>query len=305
MANSGTIKGGVGGFGATTPGPAGDAIYSAGTSASIGPITNSGQMIGNVEIDNQASVTIHGGTGKTFGSWMSGPITSGAITVGNGSLIFASGNTEVFENISVNGGVGTVTNSSVLRFGALEVINGNVRNNGTVQVSVGKLEIESAVTGKGTDTVSKTAKLEFDARVSTATTLGDQDIIVHSAMLALVDPTGFYGKISDFGSSDTVKLEGFWAFSALSHGGGDTTLTLAQGATRHDFPVRRRLLTERVPHHSREDHDHHIVPERCSLRASLDGLFPWAARFGFPTGLNRWPQLNFHYRYVLSRDRKK
>ena len=36
----------------------GDAIYSAGPHASIGPITNSGQIIGNVVIDNQASVTV-------------------------------------------------------------------------------------------------------------------------------------------------------------------------------------------------------------------------------------------------------
>ena len=54
---------------ATRPGRAGDAIYSAGTHASIGPITNSGKIIGNVEIDNQASVTVTGGTGTTFGSW--------------------------------------------------------------------------------------------------------------------------------------------------------------------------------------------------------------------------------------------
>ena len=74
------------------------------------------------------------------------------------------------------------------------------------------------------------------SEVSTATTLGDQDIILHSGIMALLDPTGFYGKISDFGSSDTVKLEGFWAFSALSHPtNGETTLTLAQGATKHGF----------------------------------------------------------------------
>ena len=45
-------------------GAAGDAIYSAGAHASIGPITNSGQIIGNVEIDNQASVTVTGGSGQ-------------------------------------------------------------------------------------------------------------------------------------------------------------------------------------------------------------------------------------------------
>ena len=37
---------------------------SAGPSASIGAITNSGQIVGNVEIDNQPSVTIYGGTAR-------------------------------------------------------------------------------------------------------------------------------------------------------------------------------------------------------------------------------------------------
>jgi hypothetical protein len=45
----------------------GDAIYSAGAGASIGPISNSGKIIGNVEIDNQTSVTINGGGAKVFG----------------------------------------------------------------------------------------------------------------------------------------------------------------------------------------------------------------------------------------------
>ena len=232
LTNSGTIHGGKGGSGSTSGAP-GDAILSAGAGASIGPITNSGRIIGNVEIDNQASVTIHGGTGTTFGSWM-----GGAITIGNGNLIFASGNTEVDENISVNGGVGTVTNSSVLRFAASEMIDGNVINNGTVQVSAGKLEIGGAVTGKGKDTISSSSHLRFDAGVSTATTLGHQniDLVGHGGTLGLVDPTDFYGKISDFGSSDKVYLEGFWAFSALSHPThGETLLTLAEGGTKHAF----------------------------------------------------------------------
>jgi PEP-CTERM motif len=98
---------------------------SAGAGASIGPITNSGKIIGNVEIDNQASVTVTGGSGKTFGSWMGGAITGGAITIGNGNLTFAGGNTALSEDISVNGGNGTVTNKGRLRLAAPETIAGN------------------------------------------------------------------------------------------------------------------------------------------------------------------------------------
>ena len=77
LTNKGTIEGGPG----TVPGAAGDAIYSAGPHASIGSIANSGRIIGNVEIDRQANVTIQGGSGATFGSF-----SGGAITIGNGSL---------------------------------------------------------------------------------------------------------------------------------------------------------------------------------------------------------------------------
>ena len=113
LTNAGTIKGGVGGAGAT-PGAAGDAIFSAGAGASIGPITNSGSIVGNVEIDDQASVTVNGGTGKTFGSW-----TGGTITIGAGNLTFAGGNAALGDDVTVDGGKGTVINKGQLQIATL------------------------------------------------------------------------------------------------------------------------------------------------------------------------------------------
>jgi hypothetical protein len=65
-------------------------------------------------IDNQASVTVAGGTGKTFGSW-----TGGAITIGAGDLTFAGGNTALGDNVEVNGGAGTVANKGLLQIATL------------------------------------------------------------------------------------------------------------------------------------------------------------------------------------------
>jgi hypothetical protein len=96
---------------------AGDAIYSAGANASIGPIANSGQIVGNVVIDNQANVTITGGTGATFGSW-----TGGTITVGDGNLTFAGGNTALGDNIVVSG---TVFNNDPLMISTPITITGD------------------------------------------------------------------------------------------------------------------------------------------------------------------------------------
>jgi hypothetical protein len=152
LTNTGTIKGGAGGAGAT-PGAAGDAVYSAGANASIGPITNSGQIIGNVEIDNQASVTVTGGSGKTFGSW-----TGGTITIGAGNLTFAGGNTALGDNVEVNGGKGAVTNMGALRVAAPETITGNF-----TQTDTGVLGLDFAgdVSGQyGAQTISKLVTLD-------------------------------------------------------------------------------------------------------------------------------------------------
>ena len=93
---------------------------SAGANASIGPITNSGRIIGNVEIDNQANVTINGGTGKTYGVW-----TGGTITVGDGNLVFAGGNTAISDNVDVHDGTGTVFNDDPLTIAAPITITGD------------------------------------------------------------------------------------------------------------------------------------------------------------------------------------
>jgi glutamate synthase domain-containing protein 3 len=62
-------------------------------------ITNTGQMIGNIDIHNQASVIVNGGSGNAFGRF-----TGGAITIANGNLAFAGGNTALGDSIVVNSG---------------------------------------------------------------------------------------------------------------------------------------------------------------------------------------------------------
>ena len=89
-------------------------------------ITNSGQIIGNIGINNQASVIVNGGSGNTFGHF-----SGGAINVANGNLAFAGGNTDLGDNIAVNGGAGKVTNFGVLRLGTFETISGNFFQTGS------------------------------------------------------------------------------------------------------------------------------------------------------------------------------
>jgi hypothetical protein len=148
----------------------------------------------------------------------------GIIQLGGGTLIAtASGASLTDAAGSKLRGFGTVTATTFV-------------NSGTIEASGGTLELKGAVTGKGTDTISGGSTLEFEARVSNAKTLGDQDIdFIGAGTLHLLKPAGFYGEISDFGAGDTVKLLGSWAFSAISHAGDVTTLTLAKGSTTHGF----------------------------------------------------------------------
>src|SRR5271165_5811082 len=105
-----------------------------------------------------------------------------------------------------------------------------------IEVTAGTLDLEGKVSGKGTDTISGAATLEFSAGVSTAATLGDQDIgFTGGGTLHLLAPTSFYGEISNFGSGDTVELKGSWAFHGILDTGGVTTLTLLSGSTTQGF----------------------------------------------------------------------
>jgi hypothetical protein len=110
-------------------------------------------------------------------------------------------------------------------------------NNGAVNVANGDVAtIDSAVNGEGTETISGGATLEFKSGVSSAQTLGDQDIdFTGAGTLHLLKPAGFYGEISDFAAGDKIELKGAWDFSAISQAGGMTTLTLMSGSTTHGF----------------------------------------------------------------------
>ena len=123
--------------------------------------------------------------------------------------------------------------------GALDIEPTTFTNSGTIDVANGdsvRMNSLTAVAGTGTDTVSGHSTLEFDDGVSTAATLGDQDIdFTGAGTLHLLNPASFYGEISDFAAYDKIKLLGSWAFSAISHAHGVTALTLASGSTTHGF----------------------------------------------------------------------
>jgi hypothetical protein len=110
-------------------------------------------------------------------------------------------------------------------------------NNGAIHVANGeRVTVDPRVTGKGTFTISGDSTLEFFKGVSSAKTLGDQDIdFTGGGTLHLPKPASFYGEISGFATGDTIKLLGSWDFSGISEAGDVTTLTLLSGSTTHAF----------------------------------------------------------------------
>jgi hypothetical protein len=209
LTNSGVIKGGKGGTGAAGKGAAGDAILSTG---SLGPIANSGQIIGNVEVDNQASVIINGGTGKTFGSF-----SGGAITIGNGDLTFASGNTDLADSIAVNSGAGKVTNQGVLRLAAPRTVTGNF-----VQTASGTFDslIKGNVFGQyGALTITNLATLDgrlaLDLTNGFTLDAGDSFDLFNSAGLSFTSPTGDFRRLTLDGANCLDKGGGVWSCASL------------------------------------------------------------------------------------------
>ncbi len=211
LTNKGTIKGGAGGVGAV-PGAPGDAIYSAGPHASIGSIANSGRVIGNVEIDNEANVTIMGGSGAHFGSF-----SGGAITIGNGDLTFAR-NTDLADAIAVNGGAGKVTNEGVLRLATPEVINGSF-----VQAASGVFDslIAGDAAGQyGSLTVTPASLdggLALDLTNHFTLAAGDSFDLFNSYNLSFTSPTGDFRTLTFDGVGCADKGAGVWGCSNLGH----------------------------------------------------------------------------------------
>ncbi len=131
--DNGTIRGGSASSTSGLASP-GKAILSEGAGAAMGPLTDRGAILGDIEIDNQASATIAGAGGSSYGD-----LTGGTITIGNGDLFLGGGNLVLGDDIIANGGGGTVTNMGRLQIAAPLTIAGNFD-----QTAAGALDLQFA-----------------------------------------------------------------------------------------------------------------------------------------------------------------
>jgi hypothetical protein len=103
-----------------------------------------------------------------------------------------------------------------------------VTNTGTIKVAAGTLDLQGQVSGQGQDQISASSTLEFDSSVVAGQTVS---FIGSGGTLNLVDPQGFAGKVSGFGSSDTIEVAGLWGSTFKENAGGTQgTLRFVNGA---------------------------------------------------------------------------
>ena len=106
-------------------------------------------------------------------------------------------------------------------------------NTGTIEVTAATLDVQGAVTGKGSDEISGASTLEFDSTVAAGQTVS---FTGSGGTLDLGAPQGFAGEISGFdtvGANDTIEVAGPWVFSGFTENAGGTqgTLGFTNGAS--------------------------------------------------------------------------
>ena len=214
LTNAGTITGG------------GFAILS--ESGNLGAISNTGVIDGNIYVQNQ-NLTITGGSGSSYGT-----LTGGNLTVANGNLTFAAGNTHLDQNISVNGGTGTVTNNDPLLLTNHHTITGNYS-----QTSIGVLQIGIAGTNPtdyGSLAINGTAA--FDGQL--ALLLMNSFTLASGETFNIASFASHTGSFSSFSlngaactASGSVWSCGQWLFSQIWSG---TSYSVSVDAAPVDTP---------------------------------------------------------------------
>jgi hypothetical protein len=242
--------------GSTLTGDAIGSIASGATNALVlqgsGTANNNFDNFNTLDVQANASWTLGGDS--TFGATtvssgklvVAGDVSGGTTTLGDpaGDLaqlgIASTGIWDILDDSGI--GLGNSPSSLISNSGLFEKTGGSgisdiapqLLNKGNVLVSHGTLDLEGAVSGKGTDTISHGSTLEFDSTVGGGQTIGFD---FSGGALDLLDPQGFSGKIAGFASPDMVQLMGDWNFSSFSETGNGMmgNLTLSSGGTTNTF----------------------------------------------------------------------
>jgi hypothetical protein len=156
--------------------------------------------------------------------------TAGAAITNDGQIELGGG-----ELIATTSGASFTDAKGAQLYGFGTVDAAKFTNSGTIEASgvADTLDFKTAISGTGTDQVSGTSTLEFDAKVSAGQTVS---FAGSGGELALHAPGGFTGLIGGFdtvGSNDTIEVAGPWIFTGFTENaeGTEGTLGFANGGS--------------------------------------------------------------------------
>jgi outer membrane autotransporter protein len=218
LSNSGTIT------------SSGYAIYND-TTGTLGPITNSGVIQGNIVNASAHDLTINGGTGTTFGTLTGYSGAVGTITNSNGdtlaNVVFASGNLLLNDNI-VLASNGTAS-GNVNNTGAVLQVNQPITITGNYNQTGGALQV---------GVVSATQSGELVVTGNTSMTAGAVNIVPATYALAagqryvVVDTAG----TANYGAGLTYSAGAFVATGTTTNTSGHTDLVVTLSAAPTPTP---------------------------------------------------------------------
>jgi hypothetical protein len=169
--------------------------------------------------------------------------SSNNVTVGDGAgnastlAIAATGTWNITDDTGI--GLGSSSLSSIQNSGTFEKTGGtgtstiapNLANAQNVLVSSGTLDLQGAVTGTGTDSISGPSTLEFDSTIAASQTINF--VGGGGGNLFLNDTLGYSGsQIGGFAAGDNVELAGAWSLMQFSASMGGATLTMSNGTNQ-------------------------------------------------------------------------
>ena len=247
LSNSGIISGSQYGIAFAYPDPTG-AVINSGTitgavdaifnqTPSLGPITNSGVIAGNIRNESSDDLTINGGTGTTFGTLTGygGGNTIGTITNVSSNVDFGSGNLLLNDNINVTGHAVNNTGTAVLQVNQPISITGNYNQGAGATLQIGVASGATTLgaitdTGYGRLVVSGNSTIASGSNVTLqsngyAFAAGQRYVVVDTAGTAVYNPGSLVYSASGF----TGTIAGQDVTASNEH--NDLVLTLSAAPT--------------------------------------------------------------------------
>lgn len=211
------------------------------STGSIGQITNTGLISGNIENGSTNALTIAGGTGTTIGTLTGYNGAIGAFT-SVGDVVFSTGNQLLNDNITVGSGSGTVNNAgAVLGVNNAITITGNYSQGqaATLLVGVTSETVYGQLYVTGNTTITAGSSIQLTTSNGYGFAANQRYVVIDTAGSATYNAStlnysiaGYNASVSGVSESETNGHTDLVVTIANLTGGGSSNRTVAQTASQ-------------------------------------------------------------------------